>query len=98
MTKTAEIRAQFSELNAHIAEAITNKDFSRALVLDKARQDILKDLCLMDPTTIDKSFFEFIEGCAKENARLIQKVEADMQDMTFRQSRSRKVQAAYSQR
>ena len=98
MTRTAEIKAQFSELNAHIADAITQKDFSRALMLDKARQDILKDLCLMDPTTIDASFFEFIEGCAKDNTRLIQSVEAEMQDMTFRQSRSRKVRAAYAQR
>ena len=97
MTKTAEIKAQFSELNAHIAEAITSRDFSRALVLDRARQDILKDLCLMDPSNIDEAFFEFIEGCAKENARLIQSVEEDMQQMTFRQSRARKVQTAYIQ-
>lgn len=94
----AQIKSQFSELNGHIADAIKNKDFSRALVLDKARQDILRDLCLMDPSTIDAGFFEFIEGCAKDNARLIQSVEEDMSEITFRQSRSRKVQTAYMQR
>ena len=98
MTKMAQIKSQFSELNGHIADAIKNKDFSRALILDKARQDILRDLCLMDPSTIDAGFFEFIEGCAKDNARLIQSVEEDMSEITFRQSRSRKVQTAYMQR
>ena len=43
----AEIREQFSSLNGHIATAITNKDFNRAVTLDQARQDILKDLSLI---------------------------------------------------
>jgi len=52
----------------------------------------------MDPSTIDAGFFEFIEGCAKDNARLIQSVEEDMVDITFRQSQTRKVQTAYMHR
>ena len=65
MTKMAEIKSQFTELNGHIADAIKNKDFSRALLLDKARQDILKDLCLMDPSTIDAGSFRIYRGMRK---------------------------------
>jgi len=92
----AEIRDQFSELNGHIATAISNKDFNRAVTLDRARQDILRDLCLMDMSGIDESFFAFIEQCAKDNAELIETIEKGMEEMTFRQSRTRKAQAAYS--
>jgi len=98
MMKMAEIKSQFSDLGMLILDAVKNKDFNRALMLDKARQDILKDLCLMEPTAIDAGFFEFIEGCAKDNARLIQSVEDDMEQMTFRQSQARKVQTAYMRR
>ena len=92
----AEIRDQFSELNGHIATAISNKDFNRAVTLDRARQDILRDLCLMDMSGLDESFFAFIEQCAKDNAELIETIEKGMEEMTFRQSRTRKAQAAYS--
>ena len=92
----AEIRDRFSELNGHIATAISNKDFNRAVTLDRARQDILRDLCLMDMSGIDESFFAFIEQCAKDNAELIETIEKGMEEMTFRQSRTRKAQAAYS--
>ena len=92
----AEIRDQFSELNGHIATAISNKDFNRAVTLDRARQDILRDLCLMDMSGLDESFFAFIEQCAKDNAELIKSIEKKMEEMTFRQSRTRKAQAAYS--
>ena len=50
----AEMRLQFEELNHHIAGAITDKNFARAVALDTARQDILKDLCLKDPALIDE--------------------------------------------
>ena len=92
----AEIREQFSELNGHIATAISNKDFNRAVTLDRARQDILRDLCLMDTSGLDESFFDFIEQCAKDNAELIKSIEKEMEEMAFRQSRTRKAQAAYS--
>jgi len=92
----AEIRDKFSELNGHIATAISNKDFNRAVTLDRARQDILRDLCLMDTSGIDESFFAFIEQCAKDNAELIKTIEKEMEEMTFRQSRTRKAQVAYS--
>ena len=40
MLNMAEIREQFSALNGHIATALTNKDFNRAVTLDQARQNI----------------------------------------------------------
>ena len=92
----AQIREQFSSLNGHIVTAITNKDFNRAVTLDKARQDILKYLCLMDMSCIDESFFAFIEQCAKENAELIETIEKEMENLTFHQSRTRKAQVAYT--
>ena len=96
MHNMAEIREQFSALHGHIATAITNKDFNRAVTLDQARQDILRDLCLMDMSGIDESFFVFIEQCAKDNAKLIEFIEKEMEDLTFRQSRTRKAQVAYT--
>ena len=96
MLNMAEIREQFSALNGHIATAITNNDFNRAVTLDQARQDILRDLCLMDMSGIDESFFVFIEQCAKDNAKLIEFIEKEMEDLTFRQSRTRKAQVAYT--
>ena len=96
MQNMAEIREQFSALNSHIAAALTNKDFNRAVTLDLARQDILKDLCLMDMSGIDEGFFTFIEQCAKDNADLIETIEKEMEELTFRQSRTRKAQVAYT--
>ena len=96
MHNMAEIREQFSALHGHIATAIMNKDFNRAVTLDQARQDILKDLCLMDMSGIDESFFAFIEQCAKENAELIETIEKEMEHLTFHQSRNRKAQVAYT--
>lgn len=91
-----DIRSQFEELNHHISVAIADKNFFRAVTLDSARQDILKDLCLKDPALIDKEFFAFIENCARENASLISQVENDMEDLTTRSSKQMRMQVAYS--
>ena len=50
----------------------------------------------MDTSGLDENFFAFIEQCAKDNAELIKSIEKKMEEMTFRQSRTRKAQAAYS--
>ena len=92
----AKIRSQFEELNHHIAGAITDKNFARAVALDSARQDILKDLCLKDPALIDEGFFIFIEHCARENASLISQIENDMEELTTRSSKQMRMQIAYS--
>lgn len=95
MTEMAAIKEQFAQLNEHIVTAVSQKDFGRALALDQARQGILEDLCLMDKTLIDQSFFDFIEECASQNASLVKQIETDMEDMTFRQSRQQRVFATY---
>ena len=91
-----DIRSQFEELNHHIAGAITDKNFARAVALDSARQDILKDLCLKDPALIDEGFFTFIEHCARENASLISQLENDMEELTTKSSQQMRMQVAYS--
>ena len=48
-----EIAEQFELRNGHIAAAISQKDYTRSATLDRARQDILRDLCLMDMQSID---------------------------------------------
>ena len=65
MLNMAEIREQFSALNSHIATALTDKDFNRAVTLDQARQDILKELCLMDMSGIDESFSPLLSSVLK---------------------------------
>ncbi len=89
------IAEQFQMLNGHIASAISEKDYTRALTLDRARQDMLKDICLMDMQTIDAEFFELIEECARDNASLIQMVQEDMSHISWQTSRSLKAQRAY---
>ena len=90
------IRSQFEELNHHIAGAITDRDFARAVALDSARQDILKDLFLKDPALIDEGFFAFIEHCARKNASLISQIENDMEKLTTISSKHMRMQVAYS--
>ena len=48
-----QVREQFEELNQHIIKAITDKNFTRSIELDSARQDILRELCLIDPALIN---------------------------------------------
>jgi hypothetical protein len=90
-----EIAEQFQMLNGHIASAISQKDYTRAATLDRARQDILRDLCLLDMQSIDAEFFALIEECARDNASLIQTVQGDMSHISWQTSRSMKAQRAY---
>ena len=90
-----EIAEQFQMLNGHIASAISQKDYTRAATLDRARRDILRDLCLMDMQSIDAEFFALIEECARDNASLIQTVQEDMSHISWQTSRSMKAQRAY---
>ena len=92
---TNEIAEQFQILNGHIASAISQKDYARAAMLDRARQQIIKDLCLMDMHAIDQEFFALIEECARDNASLIQTVQDDMSHINWQTSRSLKAQRAY---
>ena len=89
------IAEQFQMLNGHIASAISEKDYTRATTLDRARQDMLKDICLMDMQSIDAEFFALIEQCARENASLIQTLQEDMNHISWQTSRSLRAQRAY---
>ena len=91
----SDIMEQFQLLNGHIAHAISAKDYGRAAALDRARRDILQDVCLMDIKSIDVNFFNMIEDCARQNASLIQSVEEDMQQISWKTSRSMKAKKAY---
>ena len=89
------IAEQFQMLSGHIASAISEKDYTRAATLDQARQDMLRDICLMDMQSIDAEFFSVIEECARDNASLIQTVQEDMSHINWQTSRSIKAQRAY---
>ena len=89
------IAEQFQMLNGHIASAISEKDYSRAATLDRARQDLLREICLMDIQSIDAEFFALIEECARDNASLIQTVQKDISHISWQTSRSLKAQRAY---
>ena len=91
----SHIAEQFQMLNGHIASAISEKDYTRAATLDRARRDMLTDICLMDMQSIDAEFFALIEECARDNANLIQKVQEDMNQISWQTSRSLKAQRAY---
>ena len=82
-------------LNGYIASAISDRDYTRAATLDRARQDMLKDICLMDMQSIDAEFFALIEECARDNADLIQTVQKDMSEISWQTSRSLRAQRAY---
>ena len=91
----SHIAEQFQMLNDHIASAISEKDYTRAATLDRARQDMLKDICLMDMQSIDAEFFALIEECARDNASLIQTVQEEINHINWQTSRSIKAQRAY---
>ena len=90
-----QVAEQFQMLSEHIASAISDKDYTRAATLDRARQDMLKDICLMDMKSISSEFFALIEECARDNANLIQTVQEDMSHFTWQTSRSLRAQRAY---
>ena len=89
------VAEQFQMLNGHIASAISEKDYTRAARLDRARQDMLRDICLMDMQSIDAEFFALIEECARDNASLIQTVQEEISHINWQTSRSLKAQRAY---
>lgn len=90
-----DVSEQFQLLNKHISAAISEQDYVRAASLDRARQEVLKDICLMDVKAIDVDFFNIVEECARDNASLIQAVQQDMNHISWQTSRSLKAQRAY---
>lgn len=95
MTKNSEFKEQFANLNASIVEAISEKNFTRVVDLDKARQQMLQDLCLLAADEIDDELFKFIDACARENTNLIEKTELAISRMTKDKIKYDKVLSAY---
>ena len=87
---------QFEVLNGHIIDSINAKDYARAVLLDKARREVLRDLCLEDQNAMDDSFFSFIESCAAKNANLIQTVQEDMHKLAWQTDNFTKARRAYN--
>ena len=95
MTKSSEFIAQFSALNDQIVAAIAERSFSRVITLDKARQDMMQDLCLLAADEIDDQLFDFIEYCTQQNTKMIEDLEGELEQLTFRNNRFNKAVQAY---
>ena len=76
--KKQEFLAQFSELNAHIEAALAAQDFDRAMRIDSARRDILREFATTADPDGDKVFFAALEQCAADNARTITEMTTEM--------------------
>ena len=70
MTKNSEFKEQFANLNAAIVEAISNRNFTRVVELDKARQQMLQDLCLLAADQIDDELFKFIDSYRSDRNKI----------------------------
>lgn len=95
MTKSSEFITQFSALNDQIVAAIAERRFSRVIALDMARQDMMQDLCLVAADEVDDKLFEFIEDCTRQNTKMIEDMEAELEQLTFRNNRFNKAVQAY---
>ena len=95
MTKSSEFITAFSALNDQIVTAIANRSFGRVITLDKARQDMMQDLCLFAPDDVDDKLFAFIEHCTHQNTKMIEDLELEVENLTFRNNRFNKAVQAY---
>ena len=95
MTKSSEFITQFSALNDQIVAAIAERKFGRVIVLDKARQDMMQDLCLLSADEVDDLLFDFIEDCTRQNTKMIEDMEVELEQLTFRNNRFNKAVQAY---
>lgn len=95
MKKSSEFQKQFANLNTSIVEAIANKNFARVVELDKARQQMLQDLCLLAADEIDDGLFQFIDACARENTKLIGETELAINHMAKENIKYKKMLNAY---
>ena len=95
MTKSSEFITQFSALNEQIVAAIAEGSFGRVIALDKARQDMMRGLCLLAADEVDDQLFVFIEDCTRQNTKMIEDMESELEQLTFRNNRFNKVVQAY---
>jgi len=95
MTKSSEFITAFSALNDQIVSAIADRSFGRVILLDKARQEMMQDLCLFAEDEVDDKLFEFIELCTYKNTQMIENLEIEVEKLTFRNNRFNKAVRAY---
>ena len=95
MTKSNEFIIAFSALNDQIVAAIADRSFGRVIMLDKARQEMMQDLCLLASDEVDDKLFEFIENCTYQNTQMIEDLELEVEKLTFRNNRFNKAVQAY---
>jgi hypothetical protein len=95
MKKSSEFISAFSDLNDQIVAAIADGSFSRVITLDKARQDMMQDLCLFAADEVDDQLFEFIEYCTYQNTQMIENLELQLEKLTSRNNRFNKAVQAY---
>ena len=95
MKKSSEFISAFSDLNDQIVAAIADGSFSRVITLDKARQDMMQDLVLLAADEVDDNLFDFIELCARQNTQMIEDLELEVENLTFRNNRFTKAVNAY---
>lgn len=96
MKKSSNFIEQFTALNDHIVAAISKKDFNRVINLDNARQNIMRDLCLLSAEEVDDQLFDFLETCSKQNTKLIEEMELELEKMTLKNNRFERAVKAYS--
>ncbi|MGB0521260.1 MAG: hypothetical protein ACPGKU_09605, partial [Candidatus Puniceispirillaceae bacterium] len=65
------------------------------ITLDKARQNMMQDLCLLAADEVDNQLFDFIEDCTRQNTKMIEDMEAELEQLTFRNNRFNKAVQAY---
>jgi len=95
MNKSDEFISAFSVLNDQIVAAISDGRFSRVITLDKARQDLMKDLVLLAADEVDDKLFDFIELCTRQNTKMIEDLELEVEKLTTRNNRFTKAVIAY---
>ena len=96
MKKSSDFIQQFSNLNNHIVEAIADKDFTRVINLDIARQSMMRDLCLLASEEVNDRLFEFLEKCSMQNTKMIEEMEFELEQMTLKNNKFEKAVKAYS--
>ena len=96
MIKSSDFIEQFSNLNNHIVEAIADKDFTRVVNLDIARQTMMRDLCLLATEEVNDRLFEFLEKCSMQNTKMIEEMESELEQMTLKNNKFEKAVKAYT--
>ena len=96
MTKSSEFITQFSALNDQIVAAIAERSFGRVIALDKARQDMMQDLCLLAADEVDDQLFDFIENCTRQNTKMIEDMEQSLLLLVKQNSVTGRAIKAYS--